>query len=188
MREIEFDIRLTANELFAFSMRHAYSGVSGIAGLFISIASLCICAACYRSLDNFTIAALILAGLLFTVIQPAMLYFKSKRQVKANKSINDMLHYRFSEDGIEVSQGEQRADVKWHEIRKKVVAKNGMYLYTSPVRAFIFPKSQCGEMFGDAVKLASDMMAKYRDYDPYEDDDEEKTADLSAEKEKKEEE
>lgn len=169
MRELEFDIRLTTGELYAFSMRHTYCAASGIAGLVISAVSLLMCVLRFKYLDSTTIAALIIIGLLFTVVQPAMLYGKAKTQVKRNKSINGILHYRLSEDGIEISQGEQQASVKWYEVRKRKIVKDAMYLYMSPVRAFIFPESQCGGRFGEAVALVKDMMDKYKDYEPEED-------------------
>lgn len=166
MRETEFDIKLTVGELYAFSMRHTYSGVSGIAGLIISFGSLAVCALRYKYLDKSAVLALVIIGLLFTVVQPFMLYGKAKTQIKKNKSINDSLHYKLSENGIEISQGEQQAFVKWYEIRRRVFTKNAMYLYMSPVRAFIFPKNQCGEGFDSAVLLVKKMMEKYKDYEP----------------------
>ena len=90
MKEAEFDIRLTAGELYVFSMHHTYSAISGIAGLVISFGSLAICAI--------------------------------------------------------------------------------MYLYMSPVRAFIFPKSQCGGQFDTALDIVNEMMDKYKDYEPEEED------------------
>ncbi len=171
MREAEFDIRLTAGELFTFTMHHTYSSASGLVGLGISIGSLVLCAARYKYFDSTTIIALLITGLLFTVVQPVMLYFKSRVQVKKNESINDDLHYRISEEGIEVSQGGQQAFVKWHEVRKRKMVKNAMYLYMSPVRAFIFPESQCGGSFNEAAVLVKDMMEKYKDYEPEEEEE-----------------
>lgn len=169
MKEAEFDIRLTAGELYVFSMHHTYSAVSGIAGLIISLGSLAICAIRYKYLDKTAVMALIITGLLFTVVQPVMLYWKAKVQVKKNESINSVLHYRISEEGIEVSQGGQQAFVKWYEVRKKKLARNAMYLYMSPIRAFIFPKSQCGGQFDTALDIVNEMMDKYKDYEPEED-------------------
>ncbi len=170
MKEAEFDIRLTAAELYVFSMHHTYSAISGIAGLVISFGSLAICSIRYKYLDKTTIMALIIIGLLFTVVQPFMLYWKAKVQVKRNESINNVLHYRLSEEGIEISQDGQQAFVKWYEVRKKKLARNAMYLYMSPVRAFIFPKSQCGGQFDTALAIVNDMMDKYKDYEPEEED------------------
>lgn len=187
MREAEFDIRLTAGELFAFTMHHTYSSVSGIAGLFISIGSLVLCALRFKHFDSTTIMALIITGLLFTVVQPVMLYFKSSVQVKKNESISGDLHYRLSEEGIEISQGEQQAFVKWHELRKRKITKNAMYLYMSPVRAFIFPEKQCGSSYNEAVSIVKDMMEKYKDYEPEDEEAEEACQDADGMAEGKEE-
>ena len=43
MTELNFDAKLSAGELYAFSMRHTYRSMSGIFGLIISFASLIIC-------------------------------------------------------------------------------------------------------------------------------------------------
>ena len=41
----------------------------------------------------------------------------------------------------------------------------------SPVRAFIFPESQCGGSFNEAAVLVKDMMEKYKDYEPEEEEE-----------------
>ena len=168
--DLSFDIRLTTSELYTFSMRHTYFGMSGIFGLIISFGSLAVVALRYKYLDKSAIVALIIIGLLFTVVQPVMLYFKAGTQVKRNESIKGCLHYVFSEEGIIVTQGEQQAEVKWYEVRKRVVTGSAMYLYMSPVRAFIFPKSQCMDKFDELVNFTVDMMNRRGTPDVKEDD------------------
>ena len=119
MKEINFDVDLGTGDLYSFMMHHTYSGMSGIFGIIISVGSLVICAIKFRELDTTAIAALIIIGLIFTVIQPLMLYKKAFMQVKRNKNINAKLHYTLAEEGITVSQGENEAQVKWYEVRKK---------------------------------------------------------------------
>lgn len=94
--------------------------------------------------DNKPVVGFVAA--LFTIIQPLMLYAKCKMQIKRSENINAALHYILSEDGICVSQDGQEVQVKWYDIRKAVYAKKGVYLYMSPVRAFIFPEGQCGNI------------------------------------------
>ena len=166
MTELNFDAKLSADELFAFSLRHTYKSMSGIVGLIISFASLIICAVRFKYLDKTAIMALIIIGLIFTVIQPIMLWSKAKAQVRKNKSINARLHYTINDEGITVSQGEQEAKVKWYEIRKTVIVKDAIYVYMSPVRAFIFTKKQCGEAFSELVKDIQEKEKQYRDYEP----------------------
>lgn len=170
MKEIEFDVELTVKELYAFSMRHTYTGISGIFGLLISLGSLVVCAVRFTSLDTTARMALIIIGCLFTVVQPLMLYSKARAQIRQNKNINAALHYRLAEDGITVSQGEQEAAVKWYDIRKRVTAPNAVYLYMSPVRAFIFPKEQCGEQYSEIIRVITQQMEKYKDFDGETDD------------------
>lgn len=168
MTELNFDAKLSAGELYAFSMRHTYRSMSGIFGLIISFASLIICAVRFEYLDRTAVMALIIIGLIFTVVQPVMLWSKAKAQVRKNKSINDTLHYTINDDGITVSQGEQEAKVKWYEIRKTVVVKDAIYVYMSPVRAFIFTKKQCGESFSELVRNIQEKVKRYKDYEPEE--------------------
>ena len=147
MEQIEFDVELTAKELYAFSMRHTYTSFSGIFGVVISLASWIWCGTHFAVLDTPARAALLLIGCLFTIVQPLMLYYKARAQVRTNKSINASLNYIIGKEGITVTQGEQEVTIAWKDIRKKVVLSGAVYLYTSPVRAFIFPKEQCGGNF-----------------------------------------
>ena len=169
MTEFNFDAKLSAAELYAFSMRHTYKSMSGIFGLIISFGSLIICAVRYKYLDKTAIMALIIIGLIFTVIQPLMLWSKANAQVKKNKSINAIKNSgQNGSNGITVSQGEQEADVKWYDIRKTVIVKDAVYVYMSPVRAFIFTKKQCGDDFGSLVGFIQEKVKQYKDYEPEE--------------------
>ena len=165
MKEIQFDVDLTVPDLYVFSMRHTYCSVSGVFGLIISIGSLVICALRYSVMDRTALIALLIIGMLFTVVQPIMLYSKAVAQRKQNKDINAPLHYSLGEEGISVSQGEQSAFVHWYDVRKMLQTSKAIYLYMSPVRAFIFPKAQCGAQFGEMADMIKTMLEKYKDYE-----------------------
>lgn len=166
MQQIRFTVNLTAKELFLFSMRHTYVSMSGVVGLLISIGSLVICACKYRTLDTTAIIALIIIGCLFTIVQPLMLYSKARAQKKQNEDINDTLHYVLDDKGITVSQEEQVVNIKWYEIRRRVQTKSAIYLYMSPVRAFIFPQAQLGDKYESSCEYIASQMEKYKDYEP----------------------
>lgn len=170
MKEIDFDITLRTKELFLFTLRHTYFSISGIFSLLISLGSLFLCLVNFRSFQTATIMALLFIAALFTIIQPLMLYVKCKTQIKKSDNINAALHYTLSEEGIAVRQGEQEADVKWYDIRKAVQAKNGLYLYMSPVRAFIFPKEQCGSQYETIRSAVLEQMEKHKNDVPEEDE------------------
>ena len=107
MKEREFDVELTAGDLYAFSMRHTYGNISGIFGVVISLSCWIILAVRFGVMDTTARIALFIIGCLFTIVQPVMLYSKSKAQARQNKDINAKLHYILSSEGITVSQGEQ---------------------------------------------------------------------------------
>lgn len=153
MNQIEFDVKLTTKDLYAFSMRHTYVGPSGVFSLIISLGSWIVCALRFSSLDNTARLALFIIGCLFTIVQPVMLYFKSGAQARRSKDINASIHYCLTEEGILISQGEQEAQVKWSDVRKSIVLAKSAYLYMSPVRAFIFPKEQCGEKYSEICQM-----------------------------------
>lgn len=160
MKELEFDVELKTSDLFCFSMRHSYLSISGLFGVIISVGSLVYLLFNYSALEETTCMALAIIGCLFTLVQPVMLYVKSRAQVQRNKDINAPLHYVISEEGILVSQGEAESMMKWEYVRKKIVTAGALYLYMSPVRAFIFPKKQCGECFEQVCDIAEIQMKK----------------------------
>lgn len=170
MKEIHFKVDLSVSELYMFSMRHTYYSPSGVFGVVLSVACLLMCILRYEQLDGSARLALFIIGLLFTVVQPVMLYGKACTQRMRNKDINATLQYCVSESGIQVSQGEQQVEVPWYDVRKMVQGKSALYLYMSPVRAFIFPRKQCGGQYEELVALIRTMMERYKDYEPAEEE------------------
>lgn len=166
MEPIEFTVELKTGELYRFTMRHTYFSFSGVFGVLISLVSLFLCIAQFKNFAPATVAVLLLVATLFTIVQPIMLYVKCAAQIRRSKEINKPLHYIISDEGIRVQQEEEEAKVYWYQIRRVVCASQGIYVYMSPVRAFIFPKSQCGGQFEKIGKEVRRMVEKYRDYDP----------------------
>ena len=181
MRKIEFDLKLKTKDLFSYTMYHTYLSLSGVFSLFISIGSFVFFLLNLGKVPTSTLCVLLMVALLFPVIQPILLYIKCSRQVKKSRDIKDVLHYTLTGEKIEISQGENQAEVHWFEIRKAVYLKNAVYLYVSPLRAFIFPKSACSGQFEAMVKLVKESMEKYKDYDPEFDEQEEKTVKQTTE-------
>jgi len=168
MKEIDFNVTLRVKDLFVFTMRHTYCSISGVFSLLISFGCLFICLWNLKHFETTTVMALLFIALLFTVIQPLMLYGKCRVQIRKSDSINQSLHYTLSEEGITVRQADQEAEVKWYDVRKVIQAKSGLYLYMSPVRAFIFPKEQCAGKYEAIRSAVMEQAEKYKDYIPEE--------------------
>ena len=166
METIEFDIKLKAKDLFLYTLRHTYFSFSGVFSLLISFVSLILFLVNIKRYEVSTLGVLLLIALLFTVVQPALLYVKCRAQIKKSEDINDVLHYTLTEDLIQIRQEENKVEVHWYDIRKAVYLKSAVYLYMSQVRAFIFPKDACGEQFENVIQMVKTGMEKYKDYEP----------------------
>ena len=156
--EIKLKIQLTVKELFNFLVAHTYSSFSGYVGVVLSI---CALIGFGYSVDNpnMDIAykfVLLLTGLMFTVIQPAMLYSKAKKQVKQNESINKPLEYTISHSGIRVACDGEYADYKWEQVMKINSTKVNVLIYVNRIRAFVLPKRELGPYMEDFKKLVGE--------------------------------
>src|SRR5574344_480148 len=116
--EVKVEVKLTKKEMFNFMMRHNYTTFGGICGILISLGAL------VMFIMNFTNdkmstpykVALVAIALLFTVIQPIMLYIKSAAQVKNNGSVNKPLIYSFDSTGITISKGDESGTNKYEDV------------------------------------------------------------------------
>lgn len=161
-KEVEVDILLTVRDLYRFTLRHTYTGFSGIIGLIISIGAIVLLVCNFEQYDSLVSLALLIIGLTFTVLQPLMLHAKVKKQMKRTGSFAMPLYYRINEEGIMVSQNDEVVLLEWPEVRRLVKTKKAVYIYMSPVRAFIFPTDQCGGQQKLLVDIAGECLAKVR--------------------------
>ena len=133
-------VKLSARDIFEFSMHNSYCNASGFIGVMISLVSLvgAIFSIGRTSVVN-TILLFIVAAM-FTVIQPLMIKLKSNKQAKRNQSVGGFLEYTFDDDGFTISDGTNEDRVMWELILKIESTKNLALLYTTMMRAFVIPK------------------------------------------------
>ena len=139
-----------------FVIRHMYRSFTGWFGVIISAAALVMLVMGWNVYGNMEKIALIVLSLLFTVVQPVQLLMKAKRQVLSQETFKTPIIYNLCRDGIVIRQEEQRVSILWDDISKFVETRKAFFLYTSPVRAFIFPKDAVGDAaeFSKIVKEA----------------------------------
>lgn len=140
---MEFDVKITPVVLYDYLLYHTYSSAAGLLGS--GVGALLVVA--------FFMGAgwiCLLAGIVILVYLPWTLFIKSRQQYLANPSFKEPLHYRMTEEGIEVSQGEQTESQKWEDMVKAASTARSLILYTTKVNASIFPRKDLGEQ-GQAV-------------------------------------
>ncbi|MGN0203997.1 MAG: YcxB family protein [Coprococcus sp.] len=151
MENVEFKIKLSVTDLYYFMMYHYYTKISGIFGIVLSLAALIILCIRFSSLDSTGKMLLIIIALLFTVINPVMLWTKAAGQITSNKSLGGELTYALDGEHLVIKLGEEQADIPWEQVTK--VKDNGreLVVYVTAARGYIWPKRQIREQYDHII-------------------------------------
>ncbi len=158
----EFDITLSARDMYRFSMYHAYTGSQGIVSIVIS--AFCFFAA-FRTYGYVGQPYTILYaafGVLFLIYIPFNLYLRSKRQILLSEALRNMLHYVVDEQGIHTSQNGASADLPWEQVYKLIVTGSQILIYSNRVNAYIIPRNQIAAEYEAFCRMAKQNLPKYR--------------------------
>lgn len=136
--EVEFDVKVTPGVLYDYMLYHTYTSASGLIGAVVG--ALLVVA---FFMGNSVLC--LIAGIVILAYLPWILFIKSRQQYLANPAFKNPLHYRLTEEGMEVSQNGEVQSQKWAEMHKAVSTPKSLIVYTSPVNASIFPKKDLGE-------------------------------------------
>ena len=149
--ELEFDVNITANTLYDYMLHHTYSSFSGILGGIIGV----------FLLIGFTGTGHILyliAGLVVLFYLPWTLWIRSRKQALMNPAFKKPIHYKLTEEGIQVSQGEAVQSQTWEDMYKAVSTRGSIVVYTSRVNASIFPRKDLDELAPAVIEMISTHM------------------------------
>lgn len=152
--EMEFDVQITKKDLYDYQLHHAYTSPSGLFGTIVG------CLFIVGFINTGTPLYLIIGAFV-------ILYFPWTLRIKAASQaqmpvFKKPLHYRLSEEGLEVSTEEEKQLVPWESITKASSTGRTILLYTSKVNAFLFPKRVLGERNGEFVQVLSRYVAPDR--------------------------
>lgn len=139
MKQLEFDVKITCNDLYDYMLHHTYHSAQGLLGTCLGALFI------FVFLKNSQPLYLIM-GIVLILYLPWTLYLRSAKQVQNNPAFKEPLHYVLDEEGIHISQGEITECQKWQDMHKAVATGRSMIVYTSRVRACIFPRKQLAGM------------------------------------------
>lgn len=149
--EVEFDVKMESGILYDYMLHHTFSSFSGLVGS--AVGALFIVAS---YMDRQII--FLIAGLVILLYQPWSLFLKSKQQMLNNPAFKKPLHYKLTDEGIEVSQDGEAQNQKWEDMHKAVSTGSSIIVYTSRVNACIFPKKDIGENKYKVIEIISTHM------------------------------
>ncbi len=146
--EMEFDVEITSGILYDYLMYHSYSRLSDLIGNIVG-AILLIGGFVYGNIGFIIVGAIVLVYL------PITLFVKSKQQKALNPAFKKPLHYKLNGEGVFVSQGGEEQMQKWEDMHKAISTQKSIVLYTSSMRAWIFPRKDLGTDVQKLIEIIS---------------------------------
>lgn len=143
-KELRFHVELSTKDLWQFSMYHSNSGMLGWFNVIFTVTALFLLITRWGHLTVAYRLLLVVCVLLFTVWQPALLYYKVRRQSKKTTSMQPM-DLVFYGKGLKVCQGKQSAKFAWEQMARIDKKASMVILYMDRVHAYLLPKSVMGD-------------------------------------------
>lgn len=147
--KVEFDVKITAADLYDYMLAHTYSGFSGLFGSVVGALFVIM----YFSMG--TQILYLVAGLVILLYIPCSLFLRANKQVVLNEAFKKPLHYSLTDEGVTVSQGENEMFQGWDVVYKAKSTNRSLLIYTSKVNAWIFPKRELGKDKEAVIQLIS---------------------------------
>jgi len=126
----QFTYRTTAFALWQLSIYSIYGSMVGVCNTIFTIAMVLLTGKFWGEVNIFIKILLILGICLFTVIQPAVVYMRAKKQVSL---IPQDMEISFDDYGVHVKTPNQTSDLKWKTI-KGISKKPGMIIIFSTAK------------------------------------------------------
>ena len=146
--KVEFDVKITAADLFDYMLAHTYSGFSGIFG---GIVGALLIIFWFQT----RIIYYLVAGIVILLYIPCSLFLRAKKQAATNEAFKAPIHYTLTDEGVKVTQGEAEMTQPWAAVVKATSTNKSILLYTSKVNAWIFPKRDMGAKKEEVIQMIS---------------------------------
>jgi len=137
---MKIKVNMTAKDLFGFSMYNSYSGFAGAFNLIFTVGALAILVYTrnWDSVSTFQRVLLVCCALIFTAVQPAMLYFKSQKHAKQEGFDTD-INLTLTDKRFLAERAGVNAEFEWNQIWKVIRTKSMYIVKVGPTRAYLIP-------------------------------------------------
>ena len=145
-----YEISLNSSDMFRFQLQHAFTSFQGLLTVALSLVGLVLLITKWELLGPTYQILLIIVALYGPVLEPVRLFFRSRKQA-SQPMFTKPIGYEFEEEGVILTQDEERVVIPWAAVYKVVRAKDALYMYVNRVRGYILP-DECLE--GDKKAIA----------------------------------
>lgn len=155
----EFQVHMTANDLWHFSLYHANRGYLGFFNLLFTLAAVFLLITTW---DQNTVPYRVLLAalaLLFPVWQPFQLYLKAKRQASL-EVMKIPVHFVFEKSGLRIEQGEQIQELTWDQVGRVEGNRRMLMIYMDRIHAFLLPETAMNGQRAEFCQLLKEVLPK----------------------------
>jgi hypothetical protein len=165
---LTFKAKVQADDWFRFNMRHNYTSFSGILSV---VVGLLLYVAAFMARERFGTENIVLFFLLdtmFLLYTPIRLKARSKLVTAEGAPLADTYTYTLGEEAIEVeanaaaSEEENRAVLPYNLIYKAILTKQGLYIYSSRVNAYIIPRRDIESQVDEICDILRKKLQSYQ--------------------------
>ncbi|MCI9570506.1 MAG: YcxB family protein [Lachnospiraceae bacterium] len=135
---MKISVKMTARDLFLFSMYNSWFGATGILNLIFSVGALFLLIFTWGQNNMYQRALLIFCALVFTVVQPIMLHFKSQKQAE-QIGFSTPINLTLTDEKIAVEQAGVEGDLTWNHVWKVIRLKSMFILKMGPAQGYLIP-------------------------------------------------
>ena len=159
---MEFEIKLSVQDLYRFQMYHNYTGFNGWFSIVVAAIALVVSFTTVGDVELGYTLLYAIFGILFLLYIPVTVYLSAKRKVTKSKEFMLPLRYRVNKEGVTVSQEEASSTLPWGQIYKVITTKSNVLIYSSRINAFVIPRNQLGDQYDHLKELCENHLESYR--------------------------
>lgn len=142
-RHYVIDAEITEQELRNFRLAHEYRRptillVNAVAIFFIIYSAL-------SGVKGMNLGLTIGLGILIILYYPFIIATKTKGIKNNSKVFQQVFHYMLDEEGLHLKVDKESVDVEWKYVRKLMVLKSSLVVYTGKANAWIIPTKDMGD-------------------------------------------
>lgn len=153
----KFNYQASALDLWKLSMCGTYGSIVGASNIIFTAAMLLLAGRFCREANILMKILLVIGISLFTIIQPAAVYMRAKRQIA---TVPKDMELGFDDNGIHAITSKQNLDLKWSSI-KGITRKTSMIIIlTTNKHGFIIKNDMLGNEKEDFYKYVASKINK----------------------------
>jgi len=138
----KFTYQTTAFDLWQLSMYSTYGSMVGGCNIIFTVAMLLVTTKFWGDVNIFMKILLLIVICLFTVIQPAVVYMRAKKQVRA---VPHDMEIGFDDNGIHVKTENQNSDLKWNTIKGVSKKASMIVIFSTTKHGFVLTNKVLGK-------------------------------------------